>query len=132
MCDQQSLRSACAYAQSDQSLCKSLEYSMTVKLMTEYQLEFLSLKWDCTGSSESTHVKMSHCWKSHATAHLFNQSSPINGMKSSSTSIPLKTTLFFKHFPLYVLTVLPTKSDSDVIFCLQSLSKTLTCTLHLS
>ena len=29
-------------------------------------------------------------------------------------------------------TVLPTKSDSDVIFCLQLLSKTLTRTLHLS
>ena len=26
------LRSACAYAQSDQSLCLSLEYSMTIKL----------------------------------------------------------------------------------------------------
>ena len=31
MCDQQSLRSAFAYAQSDQSLCLSLEYSMTFK-----------------------------------------------------------------------------------------------------
>ena len=29
-------------------------------------------------------------------------------------------------------TVMPTKSDSDVILCLQLLSKTLTCTLHLS
>ena len=29
-------------------------------------------------------------------------------------------------------TVMPTKSDSDVIFCLQFLSKTLTCTLHLT
>ena len=30
----------------------------------------LSLKGGCRGSSESTHVKMPHCWKSHATAHL--------------------------------------------------------------
>ena len=29
-------------------------------------------------------------------------------------------------------TVLPAKSDSDVIFCLQVLSKALSCTLHLS
>ena len=29
-------------------------------------------------------------------------------------------------------TVVPTKSDSDEIFCLQLLNKTLTCTLHLS
>ena len=70
MCDQQSLRSACAYAQSDQSLCKSLEYSMSVKLLTEHHLEFLSFKGGCTGSSESALVKMAHCWKSHALAHL--------------------------------------------------------------
>ena len=61
MCVQQSLRSACAYAQSDQRLCVSLEYSMIVKLLTEHQLEFLSLKGGCRGSSESTHVKMPHC-----------------------------------------------------------------------
>ena len=66
MCDQQSHRSA----RSDQSLCLSLEYSMNVKLLTEHHLEFLSLKGGCTGSSESTLVKMPHCWKSHDTAHL--------------------------------------------------------------
>ena len=64
------LRSACAYAQSDQSLCLSLEYSMSVNLLTEHHLEFLSLKGGCTGSFESTHVKMPHCWKSHATAQI--------------------------------------------------------------
>ena len=69
MCDQQSLRSACAYAQSDESLCLSLEYSMTVKLLTEHHLEFLSLTGGCTGSYESTLVKMPHCWKSHVKAH---------------------------------------------------------------
>ena len=70
MCDQQSLRSACAYAQSDQSLCLSLEYSMVVKLLTEHHLEFLSLKGGSRGSSESTHVKTPHCWKSLALAQL--------------------------------------------------------------
>ena len=35
MCDQQRLRPACAYALTDQSLCWSLKYSMTVKLLTE-------------------------------------------------------------------------------------------------
>ena len=68
MCDQKSLRSACAYAQSDQSHCLSLEYSMTVKLLTEHHLEFLTLKGGCTGLSESFHVKMPHCWKSRAAA----------------------------------------------------------------
>ena len=58
---------------SDQSLCQSLEYYMTVKLLTEHKLhhfEFLSLKAGCTGLSESTLVKMIHCWKSHVTAHM--------------------------------------------------------------
>ena len=44
---------------------------MVVKLLTEHHLEFLSLKGACRGSSESTHVKMSHCWKSHALAQLY-------------------------------------------------------------
>ena len=45
---------------------------MIVKLLTEHHLEFISLKGGYIGSSESTLVKMSHCWKSHALAHLFS------------------------------------------------------------
>ena len=43
---------------------------MIVKLLTEHHLEFLSLKEGYKGSSESTHVKMPHCWKSHALAQM--------------------------------------------------------------
>ena len=43
---------------------------MIVKLLTEHQLEFLSLEGGCRGSSESTLVKMSNCWKSHAATQL--------------------------------------------------------------
>ena len=43
---------------------------MIVKLLTEHGLEFLSFKGGCRGSSESTLVKMPHCWKSHAMAQL--------------------------------------------------------------
>ena len=68
--NQQSLRSACAYTLSDQSLCYSLEYSMTVKLLTKHRLEFLSLKEGSTGSS--TLVKKQHCWKSRVTAQMLN------------------------------------------------------------
>ena len=50
---------------------------MSVKLLTEHHLEFLSLKGGCTGSSQSTHVKMPHCWKSHALAHLTSRFLPI-------------------------------------------------------
>ena len=42
----------------------------TVKVLTEHHLEFLSLKGDCKGSSESTLVKMPHCWKLHVTAQI--------------------------------------------------------------
>ena len=44
---------------------------MSVKLLTEHYLEFLSLKEGCRGSSESTLVKMSNCWKSHARSQLY-------------------------------------------------------------
>ena len=43
---------------------------MTVQLITTQRLEFLILKGGCTGSSDSTIVKMPHCWKSRATAQI--------------------------------------------------------------
>ena len=42
---------------------------MTVKLLNKHHLDFLSLKGGCTCSSESTHVKMPLCWKSHVAVH---------------------------------------------------------------
>ena len=42
---------------------------MSVKLLTEHHFDFLNLKGGCTGSSESTLVKMPHCWKSNVTAN---------------------------------------------------------------
>ena len=44
---------------------------MTVKLLAEHDLELLDLTGDCTGWSESTLVKLSHCWKSRVTAQLY-------------------------------------------------------------
>ena len=41
---------------------------MTVKLLNEQHLEFLSLKGDSTGSSEPTLLKIPQCWKSHVRA----------------------------------------------------------------
>ena len=43
---------------------------MSVKLLTEQHLEFLSLTGGSTGSSESTLVKASHFWKSIVAAQL--------------------------------------------------------------
>ena len=45
-----------------------LNDSMTIELLTEYHLEFLSLEGGCTGPSETTLVKMPHFWKSHVAA----------------------------------------------------------------
>ena len=71
MWNQQSLRLACAYAQSDQSFCLSLAYSLSVKLMTEHHLKFLGLKGGCADWSESTLVKMPHSWNSHVAAQMY-------------------------------------------------------------
>ena len=47
-----------------------LNILLGVKLLTEHLLGFLSLKRGCTGSSESTLVKMPPCWKSHVMAYI--------------------------------------------------------------
>ena len=44
---------------------------MTVRLLSEHHLEFLSLKGGCPGPSGSVLVRVPHCWKSHATAHMY-------------------------------------------------------------
>ena len=67
---------------------------MSVKLLTEHHLEFLSLKGGCTGSSESTIVKMPHCWKSHATAQImiksfFSELMKVTTQVSSMVSLSL-------------------------------------------
>ena len=43
---------------------------MNIKLLNGNNLEFLSLKESYTGSPESIHFEMPHCWKSHVAAHL--------------------------------------------------------------
>ena len=112
MCDQQSLRSACAYAQSDQSLCLLLKYPTNVKLPTEHHLRFQSLKLGCAGSSESTLVEMPHCWKSFVTAQLLwskansmFKNSPVNDLlmylKLKIDDLTLYKMLFVLH--IYVI-----------------------------
>ena len=95
MCNQQRLRPACAYAQSDQSLYLSLEYSMTVQLLAEQQLEFLSLTGGCACSSESVHVKLPHCWKSLVVAqipYISDLSSALLSQGKGASFVPSPTT----------------------------------------
>ena len=56
---------------------------MTVELLTEHCLEFLSLTGGCTGSSESTLVKMSNCWKSRAAAQFTSVAMRVRMSKSA-------------------------------------------------
>ena len=42
---------------------------MTAEPPTEYHMKSLSLTEGCTGSPESTLLKMPHCWKSRVAAH---------------------------------------------------------------
>ena len=44
---------------------------MTLRPLTDHNLEFLSLIGGCVGLSESKLVKLPHCWKSHVTANMF-------------------------------------------------------------
>ena len=60
---------------------------MIVKLLTEHHLEFLSLIGDCTGSSESTHVIMPRCWKSHVMAIACDSKLFASNQKEASISI---------------------------------------------
>ena len=43
---------------------------VSIKLLTDYHLRFLSLKGGCISFSESKLVNMPHCWKSHVTVIL--------------------------------------------------------------
>ena len=68
---------------------------MIAKLLTEHHLEFLSLKGGCRGSSGSTLVKMSNCWKSHAVAHIHSKILNIlYDLRWHHNIIYLKTLLF--------------------------------------
>ena len=59
---------------------------MSVELLSEHHSEILSLKAGCTGSSESTLVKMTHCWKSHVVAQLIYARSGRNTLKEINKS----------------------------------------------
>ena len=67
---------------------------MTLRLLTEPHLEFLCSKAGCTGPSESTHVKMPHCWKSHVAAHIYNACIYFAGLNKSTALRSLKMALF--------------------------------------
>ena len=52
------------------SLIRAFASRLNIKLLTERNLEVLSLTGGSTGSSECTLVKTPHCWKAHVTAQM--------------------------------------------------------------
>ena len=56
---------------------------MSVKLLTERHLQFISLTGGCIGSYESTLVEMPHCWKSYDVAHILVKSRALQLLKSA-------------------------------------------------
>ena len=63
---------------------------MIARLLTEHHLECLSLEG---GSSESTHVKMPHCRKSHALSLIINFTT--NCMSSARENLAVKSAPFY-------------------------------------
>ena len=59
---------------------------MIIKLLTEHQFEFLSLNGGCTGSSESTLVKIPHCWKSYVAAQISADSHQLVSVQFNTTN----------------------------------------------
>ena len=70
---------------------------MIIKLLTEHHLEFLSLKGGCRGPSESIHVKMPHCWKSHTLAHIIRPANTIKDIKDIELSYCNKVQITNQH-----------------------------------
>ena len=87
MCDQQRLRPACAYAQTDQSLCLSLNYYMSVKLLIELNLVFLSITGGCTGLL-SIHLLKWHIVGDHISRFKHSQSVTCLATDACLTSDP--------------------------------------------
>ena len=54
------------------SLIRAFASRLNIRLLTEHHLEFLNLNGGCTCLSESIHVKILHCWKSHVAAQFSN------------------------------------------------------------
>ena len=64
---------------------------MSIKLLWEHYLVFLSLKESYTGSSEYTFVKLSLCWKPHDMAQLLKSPVCLSSVSSYSLVVLLHT-----------------------------------------
>ena len=63
---------------------------MTVKLLMEQHLKFLSLKGAATCSSESILVKMPHCGKLHVVAQIYSNKKVTSDFHGTVSINPVK------------------------------------------
>ena len=90
---------------------------MTVKLLNEHHLEILSFKGGCTGSSESSLVKMPHLWKSRVAALICIFSTTGTGKKRYNVPTDVEASLdhlSLQSCPLVVLSRGDTKPQVAV------------------
>ena len=91
---------------------------MNIKLLTEQHLEFLSIKGDRTGSSESIYVKMPHCWKSHVRAQMsMARKSSAQGHRSFCCFITLLKCQFLIIAVTVVFGEFCVDSDYNTLYC---------------
>ena len=84
------------------SLIRAFASRLNILWMSSYWLnEFLSFKGSYTGSSESTLVKIPHCWKSHVTAHLLELTN--SWRWTDFVTFWIITTLVIKAAPIVIL-----------------------------
>ena len=78
--------------------------------------KFQSLKGGCRGSSESTFVKMPHCWKSHAKAHFittFYTSHQLVAIDDPGVVIPARSHTFVEiDHEMFIYGLSPPTADS--------------------
>ena len=84
--------------------------------------DWIIVDWDIF-IKKSTNIAQSFVWNEVSIYAQATMSTPANHHFNGINLVECS---------LAATTVVPAKSDSDVVFCLQLLSKTLTCTLHLS
>ena len=74
-----------------------------LKLLTEHHLEFLSIKGGCTASSESTLVKIPHCWKSHVMAQMQYERRNHFATGGQHLMVPTNTNIFNSKQPMHFI-----------------------------
>ena len=81
------------------------------------------LQGGCTSSSESIHVKMPHCWKSHIAVHFMQ--SLLNLYKNKYTRVSLYYTAFTEFTSVKAVLLKPYLTNSATFIKLTDITRSL-------